>query len=366
MVAVDEFSRLVASIYHAAIQPDDWFAVMQQTARVFDATGAALAIADGVSRTRQCASIPDAAIGEYDDYYRHIDYVLAAVESGPVGLVRGGRQLVALQPRAEFHVDWMRRYEIDDGLFVRLTDGATPATFLIATKKRTEPFADTERTALANALIPHLQQALRIDRDIHDATRHLRDVSAAIDSVTNIGVAVVGSGSTLRYLNTAAEELFRDRDGLSTVSGSLEITHPAADVALHRGINAALGRFGSGVPAGSSLLCRRPSGRRPYVIHILPFRRPTPDRPEPRALLLIIDPERQPEPSAQLLSRLYGMTKAEAAVAIRLLQGDGIKPIAESMCLSIGTVKTHLQHIFDKTDTHRQAELVRLLLAIAL
>jgi DNA-binding NarL/FixJ family response regulator len=53
-------------------------------------------------------------------------------------------------------------------------------------------------------------------------------------------------------------------------------------------------------------------------------------------------------------------------VAIRLIQGDGIKPIAESMCLSAGTVRTHVQHIFDKTGTHRQAELVRTLLAISL
>ena len=29
------------------------------------------------------------------------------------------------------------------------------------------------------------------------------------------------------------------------------------------------------------------------------------------------------------------------------------------------TVRTHLQHIFDKTDTHRQAELVRLLLMVS-
>jgi DNA-binding NarL/FixJ family response regulator len=67
-----------------------------------------------------------------------------------------------------------------------------------------------------------------------------------------------------------------------------------------------------------------------------------------------------------MLRRLYGLTTAEAAVAIRLIQGDGIKPIAESMCLSAGTVRTHVQHIFDKTGTHRQAELVRTLLAISL
>lgn len=34
------------------------------------------------------------------------------------------------------------------------------------------------------------------------------------------------------------------------------------------------------------------------------------------------------------------------------------------MALSLATVKPGMQHIFDKTDTHRLAELVRLLLAI--
>lgn len=83
------------------------------------------------------------------------------------------------------------------------------------------------------------------------------------------------------------------------------------------------------------------------------------------ALVVIVDPEQQPEPPADLLRRLYGLTNAEAAVALRLLRGEGLKPISDEMALSIATIKTHLQHIFDKTDTHRQAELVRCLLLAA-
>ncbi|PRC58714.1 hypothetical protein C6A85_27095, partial [Mycobacterium sp. ITM-2017-0098] len=51
-------------------------------------------------------------------------------------------------------------------------------------------------------------------------------------------------------------------------------------------------------------------------------------------------------------------------VALRVMRGDGLKPISEDMALSMATIKTHVQHIFDKTGTHRQAELVRLLLAV--
>lgn len=366
MVAVDEFSQLVASIYDAALRPEDWPAAIIKAAQVFGADGAGLVMADGISRRPRCASIPDEAIDDYDRYYRHIDYVLEAVETGPVGVVRGGQPLAALKPGAEFHQDWMRRHQLDDGLFVRLTDDPQPACFLIATHKRSEPYDNAEHLGLAAALVPHLQRALRIDRDMHEATHHLRDISNAMNDMTRVGMAVVDAAHTMRYLNTAAERIIREQDGLWLRGATFTVAHPPADVSLHRGIDGALGLTRSEIPNGSSILCPRPSGLRPYVIHVLPFRRATEATTESRALLLIIDPEQRPEPTIDLLRRLYGMTNAEATVAIRLLEGDGIKPIADSLCLSTGTVKTHLQHIFDKTGTHRQAELVRLLLAIAI
>lgn len=78
---------------------------------------------------------------------------------------------------------------------------------------------------------------------------------------------------------------------------------------------------------------------------------------------VIIDPEQQPEPPKTLIRRLFGLTNAESDVALRVMRGDGLKPISADIALSRATVNTHLQHVFDKTDTHRQAELVRLLLA---
>ena len=81
-------------------------------------------------------------------------------------------------------------------------------------------------------------------------------------------------------------------------------------------------------------------------------------------MVVIVDPERLPEPPAELLRRLYGFTKAETDIALGVLRTDGLKPLADELALSLPTVKTHLQHVFDKTATHRQAELVRLLLRI--
>ncbi|MUL66160.1 hypothetical protein BOO86_16925 [Mycobacterium sp. CBMA 234] len=366
MVTVEDFSRVVSSIYDSAVQPEQWTATMSEVHTLFGATGAGLVLADSVSRAPQSVTIPTEALNEYRDYYRHVDYILEAVEAGPVGLVRGCQELSALQPKAEFHMDWMCRHHLDDGLFVRLTDGPEPATWVVATEKRSELFDTTERVHLADALVPHFQRALRIQHDLSEATHQIRNISSAMDNVTRIGMAVVDCSLSVRYLNTAAENIVRGHDGLSIRDGTFVFAYPAADAALRSGINAALGQAKSVVRGATSMLCPRPSGLRPYVIHVLPFQHVTAPLAEARALVLILDPDRHPQPDGDLLRQLYGLTTAEAAVAIRLMQGDGIKPIADSMYLSAGTVRTHVQHIFDKTGTHRQAELVRTLLAISL
>jgi DNA-binding CsgD family transcriptional regulator len=88
-------------------------------------------------------------------------------------------------------------------------------------------------------------------------------------------------------------------------------------------------------------------------------------RSEPSVLVLIKDPERDTEPATTLLRRLYGLTKGEAEVVVRLTHGSSLKQISDELAVSYQTVRTHLQYAFDKTDTHRQAELVQLLLALS-
>jgi DNA-binding CsgD family transcriptional regulator len=99
---------------------------------------------------------------------------------------------------------------------------------------------------------------------------------------------------------------------------------------------------------------------------VLPSHRRNADEPlrQPMALVLIIDPDDEPEPTVALLRRLYGLTEAEAEVALHVMHGADLKQISEELSISYTTVRTHLQHVFDKTETHRQAELVRLLLAL--
>jgi DNA-binding CsgD family transcriptional regulator len=362
MITIDDYSRIVTAIHAAAITPEHWIDAMTAVREALNATSSGMLIADGTSRAIKCASLPSDAMAAYSEYYRNVDYVLDAVEHGPVGVIRGGEPLIALNAKSEFNADWMLPHRMDDGLFVRLTDGEFPTCFLVAAPHRTEEFATPDRVKLVSALIPHLQQALRTQDCIKDLVVAARDVAEAIDGMRK-AVFVVGPGATIVHLNSTAERLVAGRNGPSVRGGSLCVTPSSADTELKRSIGAALGLSNTGnAKTGNSFLCQRLSGGRPYVVHVTPFA--ARDSAPPRALVVVIDPNHDPRPTADMLRNLFGMTSAEAAVAQLVAGGVGLQPIADELALSLATVKTHLQRIFAKTDTHRQAELVRLLLAL--
>jgi hypothetical protein len=161
MVTVEEFSRLVSGVYAAAVTPKHWAAALADISRMLNASGGGLLTGVGSSRSVMTTTVPSEASSAYIAYYRTIDYVLDAVEKSPVGLIRGGQQLVALNAHSEFEADFMRPFEMDDGIFVRLTGGRLPTSFLVAAPKGPEPFDTAERVKFMGALIPHLQQAVR-------------------------------------------------------------------------------------------------------------------------------------------------------------------------------------------------------------
>ena len=87
----------------------------------------------------------------------------------------------------------------------------------------------------------------------------------------------------------------------------------------------------------------------------------------PKASLAVFvqDPEAKTPNAASAIAELYGLTRSELRL-VEILSPDGsIKQMAKSLGVSETTVKTHLQHIFSKTGTHKRSELIQLLASIA-
>jgi len=362
MRAIDEFSQLISRIYSAALMPDEWDPAMAAIAGAFAAHTASLVLSDNVSRTLKHAQMPTCTAQAYAAHYERLDHVLYAVETGPVGVVRTGAELMWPYQNCEFQIDWARPNGLHDGLFVRLTSGTAMTSLAIANVSESERFDSPEHLALMNRLIPHLQQALRIQDRLEDLDRRKGDLAEASEAVSH-GI-LIAEGRRCVYANGTAERILGAEDGLRIERGCIIAESSHANTELEHSI-ARLSKPESQDIWGGSFLCARPSGRRPYIVHVLPVEANSfAALHHGRAMIIIVDPERQPEPPAILLRRLYGLTKAEAQVALLVMRGEGLMPIAEALSVSLTTVKTHLRHIFDKTGIHRQAELVRLLILL--
>ena len=83
------------------------------------------------------------------------------------------------------------------------------------------------------------------------------------------------------------------------------------------------------------------------------------------ALLMLVSPAPIKIAPTPFLRSLFDLTPAEARVAAALMQGDDLRKIAADNRIAVETVRRHLKSIFSKTDTHRQSQLVAMLLRVS-
>lgn len=70
--------------------------------------------------------------------------------------------------------------------------------------------------------------------------------------------------------------------------------------------------------------------------------------------------------SLAALAKLYKLTPSELRVLHAVVEVGGVRAIADALGVSQATVKTHLHHVFQKTGTRRQIDLVKLVAGIAI
>ncbi len=154
---------------------------------------------------------------------------------------------------------------------------------------------------------------------------------------------------------------------MSLGSRGLHAAVLAEDAALQRLIRQACDANGDEPRAGARLAVSRKSGRKPYTVQVMPLRlnRAGFLNGAAAALVLIVDPERAAHLPPEDLQKLYELTPAEAEVAIRVIKAHGLQNVADELHVTLSTVRVHLQRVFEKTGTRRQAELVRMLIELA-
>lgn len=85
---------------------------------------------------------------------------------------------------------------------------------------------------------------------------------------------------------------------------------------------------------------------------------------EPEVLLAIAVDDGVGEPPPELLRKLYGLTPAEARVAVQVGMGKSPREVSEALGIAWSTVRFQLRQVFEKMNVRRQSELTRVLLTL--
>ncbi len=209
--------------------------------------------------------------------------------------------------------------------------------------------------------------ALRDKRAFLDSDL-LSDYMTQVELLGNViasadfGLVLVRSNRQIVCANDAAEKLMRASSGLRCVHGCIYAPNFKTARKLQSLISAASRPIDEAVQGGSIIL-RNEDGLASLLVHVVPFSPPStvlmPDNERPVASLFIADCQRGTADRLDVFADLFELTSAEARVLAQMISGEGLTVAATRLNIARSTARSHLDHIFQKTGTHRQAELVR-------
>jgi DNA-binding CsgD family transcriptional regulator/PAS domain-containing protein len=264
--------------------------------------------------------------------------------------------------RSEFYNDFLKARDVHSIMFVRLAAIGDDICVMNVSRPKRRGQYDRGDIETAKRLHPHLIRAFDLGRKLQ-AGRALDAGVASVFDHSEHGLFILDRSGGVQRANGAAQALVAQARGLRVSGGRLVALRPAASAALEALIrraslpDAAQRRGGSMALAVAEMTT-------PLSVTVAPISlQATPVLGEHAALIVCVtDPSTGAAPPADRLKALFGLTRAEACVALALFEGLGAREIAEAQGVSFHTVRAHVAHIFEKTAVSRQSELVGLMM----
>jgi DNA-binding CsgD family transcriptional regulator len=389
-IDLEQYDELVHAIYAAALQPREWHAVLGRMSAAFDASASLLftplhsPAQGGFAFTHNIAPATVERWGAKS--IRDDLFIQRIVERGLLadGMAWNGDDLV---PRAEAHASAFYKElwapaGLSHGCMGVVFSGGDARQLPTATTLFRGPGAEPYTPAhagLLRRLLTHLSRSLGVMYHLRDQQLHVAATLAALDQLPGAVVLLDATGRST-FVSRAADALLRRSDVVTTRPGAgdavgLRLAAPlrAQEAAFQALLRRALqplrdaGADGADAYFSDALVLTRPDGRPACVIHAAPLGAShgfdTGARAA-RAIVFLYELDSATRVRPELLCELFGLTLAEARAALQVLHGGRVPEMAERLGVSANTFKTQLRLAYEKTHTHRQADLLKLLLAL--
>ena len=264
--------------------------------------------------------------------------------------------------RTRFFQEWLAPQSLMDGLFSNLEKGATSCALFTAMRHAAQGPVDDRMRRRFELITPHVRRAMLIGKVID---LHRVEAAALADSLDELASGLFIVDSNGRIIHANLERASPDRRG-QFAARSERSAYAALDLqsrnlldvfSAAKAGDAAVGKKGIALP----LTAR--TGER-YVAHVLPLtsgarRKAGVSYAATAAMFIRKAALDMPSPPEALASQ-FKLTPAEVRVLFAIVEIGGVPEVAPVLGIADQTVKSHLHHIYEKTETKRQADLVKL------
>ena len=355
----DAFDEIVELIYRAVEEPRVWSEVMGALLGANVATSGLLGTHESGGAHAALLEAPGFsadALRLYGEYYHRVDPWVPIWTETPTMASSLGEEHVpmAVFEQSEIWRDFSRHhigaYHVIGASFA-LADGRIGAVGFH--RQRGAPPFDADSKRALDRLLPHLCGALRLGQRLGPAVGG--SLGFAVLDALEMPVVVLRADGTTVFANEAAIESPTLRLG----AGRRPVA--TADPADERPFLAAIRDAAGGGPGGALMLSA--PGAAPVAALVTPLPPGMAETQGMRGLaLVVLRAAEMPTPVVgRRLRQLFGLTAAEAELALSLLAGQRLEAIAEARAVRISTVRFQLRAVLEKTGTRRQSDLVRLL-----
>lgn len=336
--ATSALLRIVSAIYEAGLDDSRWPDALDLISQATRDSVVMFQLYDASAEQGMIAHVAGPNVSwqqRYNDRFGAINpWFEAAKEQLCTGYIATGEDVLDNEELET--TEFYREFLVPENLFHTINaiiylEESISSNITLTRSSAAGPY-DADDRALLRTLLPHLQRATRVHLQVKGAQSERALLEQVIERLP-LGVAIVDAGGAMVAANRIAHTML---DAADCTAAQVVESCAAGNGA------AAVPRNGVGRPL-SAVASSRPRAS--------------------QTILFISDPEAGPEAKADTLMRLYGLTAAESRLAAALAAGKSLPEAARLTGITHDTARTHLKRVFAKTQTRRQAELVRLLVA---
>ena len=365
----------IGHIYEASYRPEHWPVALESIAALTASRSAVLLYVDQLcsqSAATWYYNIDPAAVDAYNRSELpdpDIELVAARV---PVGTATATHlQFERHQDMLAYYGDYYEQWRVPYNMHyvggAILFKDATRLVALGIHRSDAEGPWRSEQIDHLTALTPHIQRSFDIHREFTRLRGRESAMSAGLDRMV-IGVILIDHLFECVYCNTTAQAILDERCVMALESGRIEICQPRDQHPFHAALVKAMhaGSENAAADASTALGLWRPDRAVQYPVLVTPTSGATagilPGYSTAQVAVLISDPERNQPIVPEALSQAWGLTPAEARVAIAIANGYSVDEISTLNGTSRDTTKTHLRAVYQKVGVSRQTQLAKLLL----